>query len=310
MNRALPFVVSTAVLLPACFQVHPVALPDAAAGSGGAGTTVVGSGGAGGGDPAGSGGAGVEPGDGSASDLVVIGTGGAASGTGGALGTGGAGGAPGSGGRGTGGAVGTGGRSGTGGRGTGGMGTGGQVVTTPFHEDFEDGDYAGWILSDTTDPVAVTTTTAANGTARSFTMTESGSSGNWIERDIGPRFPSSVSWWGRAGQNDKRVGTFSLRHDDHHLSVPFLAVNFGNTTIGFDAGLGRIVEPYTANRWYHFEVRNIDWTTRRYDYYIDGVLQRAAIPFNSGRASTVRYIDFSSAPDVGGVAYWDEIDIR
>src|SRR5205823_8782918 len=31
--------------------------------------------------------------------------------------------------------------------------------------------------------------------------------------------------------------------------------------------------PFVAGEWYHVELRNIDWTNHRFDYYIDGNLR-------------------------------------
>ncbi|HTF06092.1 MAG TPA: hypothetical protein VK826_18810, partial [Bacteroidia bacterium] len=43
----------------------------------------------------------------------------------------------------------------------------------------------------------------------------------------------------------------------------------------------------TANTWYHVEARNMNWTSRTMDIYIDGLLVIPAWPFRSGTATSI-----------------------
>lgn len=53
--------------------------------------------------------------------------------------------------------------------------------------------------------------------------------------------------------------------------------------------------PYLADTWYHLELRNIDWLSRTFDYYVDGSLRATQIRLPSGK-----YGIGSIALDCGG----------
>jgi hypothetical protein len=63
--------------------------------------------------------------------------------------------------------------------------------------------------------------------------------------------------------------------------------------------------PYAANAWYHIELRNLDWTAKRFDYYVNGALIRAAAPFRASSATAVRRLDLFNM--TSATVYWDQI---
>jgi hypothetical protein len=273
-------------------------------GSGGRGGTT-GTGGAGGvaGTGGGTGGAGGG----------VAGTGGG--GAGGGAGTGGTGGVAGTGGAGTGGA-GTGG-AGTGGAGTGGAGTGG--ASPPLYkEDWEDGDIAGWAIAFTDHySYALDPGTGASGTSRALLLNKIMDSMYCCEGFIG-RLPAAIaprtiSYWIRAGQSglSSAVGYFAL-YSTEDASGNIMYSSFYGSSIWLTGATGAPGVPFVVDRWHHIELRNIDWTAHRFDYYVDDNLIVPGMSMGSAASSVLTIQMFTSRTTSVTIprVYYDEIEMR
>lgn len=64
--------------------------------------------------------------------------------------------------------------------------------------------------------------------------------------------------------------------------------------------------PYTPGQWYHFEYRNIDYTTQTFDYYINGMLMISDAPFQ-GPADYISQIQLFNGFEE--TVYYDDIQI-
>lgn len=60
----------------------------------------------------------------------------------------------------------------------------------------------------------------------------------------------------------------------------------------FYAGATEFSHPASSNTWYHIELKNIDWTNREFDIYVDGALQYTDFPFRDQTISNVNQIHF------------------
>src|SRR5262245_53470233 len=65
--------------------------------------------------------------------------------------------------------------------------------------------------------------------------------------------------------------------------------------------------PYTINTWYHMEMRNINWTTHTYDWYVNGSLLGAGVAFYTAMNDITRLDLFNGT---SSTAYWDEITFQ
>jgi len=63
---------------------------------------------------------------------------------------------------------------------------------------------------------------------------------------------------------------------------------------------------FSINTFYHFELRNINWTNRTFDFYIDGVLTRTGDYFLS-TGNSIGRVDLGDYYN-GANAYFDQID--
>ena len=48
---------------------------------------------------------------------------------------------------------------------------------------------------------------------------------------------------------------------------------------------------YTANQWYQIELRNIDWSNRTYDFYVNQIEESTRVPFRGDQTTGLTRID-------------------
>jgi hypothetical protein len=183
------------------------------------------------------------------------------------------------------------------------------AVDLPFYDGFEDGDFSDWTDGGGFGVKEVTNTTAAKG-QYSFHYQYTGGNGHFhgIHQDLTPGSqPDYASFYVRPGANNLSAGYFTLYTNGGTTgAIFFFARSTGFFYVNADVG-GNESFPYNALQWYHVEFKNIDFTGKTFDYYVDGNLIQAAIPFRN--AAVVNDIDrlylynFSSNSE----AWWDEI---
>jgi hypothetical protein len=175
-----------------------------------------------------------------------------------------------------------------------------------FGDDFEDGDFEGWIERGT-GRKEVTDQTAAGGTVFSYHEFNSPAGHfNGVSREFGAVQPAYISFYLRPG------ALFAATS-----YVTFYASNGGFVTYIYCSSSGRLcvnagnpgencsVE-YDARRWYYIELRNIDYVSRTFDYHVDHARIARAVPFmgddNHDIAGMFLYNYFENSQ-----AWWDEI---
>ncbi|MEZ4988204.1 MAG: HYR domain-containing protein [Saprospiraceae bacterium] len=154
----------------------------------------------------------------------------------------------------------------------GGGGTNGGVL---FYEGFESGG-----LGQFSEPnpsiytTTVTTTAPAAGSTYSVNLQGGNSTHDnpAIETTFSPIQPTNLSFYMKA-HADKFHGYFRMLDDN---DVPVFTITFFKFGQSFSfnnccgtSGTGH----YTLNQWHHVELRDIDWVNKRYNFYIDNVLQ-------------------------------------
>jgi hypothetical protein len=170
----------------------------------------------------------------------------------------------------------------------------GTCQTALFAEDFEDGDYAGWtegVLTGFTR--TITTATAANGTTRSLQLAKTTAvSGGYdgIYRTFSALQPTNISWYSRTTTSTATGANYapyitlgSSTAASNALLSHYIYRTSGSVTTGtmyLSAGGScssvTITTGININTWYLIEFRNINWSTRTFDYYVDGVQRPAA----------------------------------
>jgi hypothetical protein len=180
---------------------------------------------------------------------------------------------------------------------------------------FEDGWESGtwmptWSAAGGTYTRTVTTASPAVGT---YCFSQSGTSSHYMgtTTTFGPASPPNLSIWVKSSAVSGNNSGYVVIGDANTTS------NQGIIFFYFQSGgLGRLYAGAssqhqfnaTDNTWYHLEFRNIDWTLKTFDYYIDGVLTVTGFPFRSGSSTNVDRIylyNFSGT----ATAFYDDFTV-
>lgn len=180
----------------------------------------------------------------------------------------------------------------------------------PFSDGFESGTLGSWIIDGSANINETSSTTAANGLL-SFHSVNKGNTGHFTgihqEFSTGTQ-PKYMSFYVRPDSPTLASGYFVVTDHLGYELIFFYASETGRLYVNGDVG-GNKSYSYTADTWYHIEFRNIDWVGKKFDYYVDGALLQAGVPFrNASRASDAARLylyNFSS----NAHAYWDDISI-
>jgi hypothetical protein len=188
----------------------------------------------------------------------------------------------------------------------------GMCVDALFREDFEAGNYDRWTIGPGKYTRSVESSAAAAGTAYGLTQTLT-AFGNTTGPDglsmtfSPPLQPKTISWWERVPTPNNETGTFLLSstNDPTDPTAPLIEYDFDAFAVLFQGA--SIITNYETNRWYHMELRNIDWGSRTFDYYFDGALVKQGITFNN-KGTSVSRIDLFNY-NVSAPANWDQIEL-
>ena len=186
-----------------------------------------------------------------------------------------------------------------------------EAAGLPFtlEEDFEDGDFFGWINAGGAAIKEVTDVTAANGT--NFSYHEKNAAGGHfagIYRILPNTRPSYVGFYIRPGSETTPDAYFALRDANGFEGIFFFAGPDGNFGINSNVGGDQSV-PYTAETWYRIEFKQINWDSKTFDYYVNGQLIQELVPFrNPSLIGGFSRLDLYSFQP-GAEAWWDEITV-
>lgn len=151
----------------------------------------------------------------------------------------------------------------------------------PFFEGFESGRWTDWYSGFGSGKRQVTSQTAADG---NFSFRHYGQATNTHRRGIHQLFnfvhPTTVRFHVRAGSTAANDAMVSIT-DDNGAELAFFYASAQGVFIVNPGATGHGSFPYEANRWYEITLRNINWTQRTFDYYIDGLLVKAGLPFRN-----------------------------
>jgi len=176
-----------------------------------------------------------------------------------------------------------------------------------FEEDFEDGDYNGWVDAGGPGTKAVISWTAADGTLFSYREYNSAfghSDGIYAMTDtIQPR---RINFWVRSSLNNRAEG-YVVLEDSQGIDIVWFFMGGSGTLLCNPAQGGDSSYPYVGNTWYFITFANIDWTAKTFDYYVNGTLVVASVGFrNPGLVNDLDKIELYNF-HTNGDAVWDEI---
>jgi hypothetical protein len=187
----------------------------------------------------------------------------------------------------------------------------GQCVDYLFREDFESGALTGWSFGTGTYTRMVTSATAANGTTYSLYLVKSGGTIGYndgiYQTFASPLQPSSISWYGRVPTTPFYYAGNLALFSGPTASDQLFRGYFHYVGSVYFSGTTSATRGYTSNVWYHFELRNINWVSRTFDAYMDGVLVSTGMHF-SGTGTSIGRLDLFDYYSSGDAAYFDQIE--
>jgi uncharacterized repeat protein (TIGR01451 family) len=173
-----------------------------------------------------------------------------------------------------------------------------------FSEDFEDGDFAGWERDAVYGDWAVVSNTAAGG--RSSLSLVGGQGVHWdgLTHALPDLVPDIVKFSVQASRIDGGSTYVVLgASPERPQSAAFFFISWDGMGLLEDVNGGHRV-PFQLRRWYEIAL-HFSWARRTIDYYVDGVLREAGVPF---RGTNVSHLSQISLYNVSfAQSWWDDI---
>ena len=180
-----------------------------------------------------------------------------------------------------------------------------------FNDSFEDGNFTsypswGYRLGSGGSAWQITTS-GADSTAFALSYTGGLSDGYWTQMSVGIR-PSYISFWAKVSANTAaNTGEFVCGDSSYYnlWSIRFYFYSDGKMYVQDYTDVLRGGVSYSANTWYHVELKNINWTTYTYDFYVNGVASYTGVTMYADAPVDIATVDLFNESSVQ--AMWDEI---
>lgn len=194
------------------------------------------------------------------------------------------------------------------------------VATLPWSDGFEDGLWGRWWAANSDAVREVVSDTAGEG-MRSFHLRPTEPDDGhltgleqWFAYDPKPGY---ISFWIRPGPRDSATSYmvlgdvywtftgsgFSLALADF---IWFFANANGRFYLNDDVGGNQLVA-YAEGAWYKVEFRDLNWTTRTFDYWVNGTLVQAGVPLRNPTLASGMAVAFAYNYFTNTDAWWDEV---
>ncbi|MBE0637137.1 MAG: hypothetical protein IH598_01285, partial [Bacteroidales bacterium] len=119
-----------------------------------------------------------------------------------------------------------------------------------------------------------------------------------IMADFAPCTPTSLSYWAKSQGGG--ADTYLVIGDNNTSSNAGIAfIYFSNGVIRFYNGPVNYEFPFIANTWYQIELKNMNFITKTFDIWINGVQRQTGYAFRSTSSTNVSQIhlyNFASSP--------------
>ncbi len=145
-----------------------------------------------------------------------------------------------------------------------------------FYDGFGDGTLNKWVVDGT--GFGISSDTPPGG--KTYSAQQAGSDNN---HGVGMHVswssgisPSYISFWFMTNSTASHGPYVTSNVDDGTLNQHpfFIYIENSGDLVNSASGIADV--PAVPDRWYHIELRNIDWASYQYDYYLDGVFQGVA----------------------------------
>jgi hypothetical protein len=178
-----------------------------------------------------------------------------------------------------------------------------------FFDNFESGSFTPtWAVGSALTSTNVTTNNVAEG---NYSLTGTGGTGSshltGFSTTIPSLTPNEISYYMYTDGNTQSLNYTVMGENPTATGCVFF--NYWNGGLSNIRFVSSIDYEYAAapNNWYFIELKNIDWTNKTFDIYIDGTLQTTNFPFRDNTQNSINEIhlyNFNNGP-----GYWDRIQI-
>jgi V8-like Glu-specific endopeptidase len=173
--------------------------------------------------------------------------------------------------------------------------------STIFQDDFEDGNYDGWIHGSSSCTREVVDNTAAAGTTYSFTQIGSSDHRQGVYYTLPSITPGRLIFHVRTDSTEASAYVVLDAASSSECAVFFYS-GYGQLRVYQDKAYGTSRELLT---WYKVEFV-FHWLTKTFDFYVDDALVADSIPFRSSTASYINTIHLYNLRNAQ--AWWDEME--
>ncbi|PCI94667.1 MAG: hypothetical protein COB15_13495 [Flavobacteriales bacterium] len=176
--------------------------------------------------------------------------------------------------------------------------------TSNFFDGFEDGTYNNWTANGTSSNFQVINSNPATGNK---CLKIIGSSSNTLEYDFTPDTINYVSVKLRSDDISSYNNYFMLGNASYNYGICYI-VHSGTNQYRVYGGSSYFHTVTNSNNWTHFEVKNINYTSKTFDLFIDGNLVQSGMSFNNSSLTNISKIKLYNYDTFYG-GYYDDIQI-
>jgi hypothetical protein len=175
-----------------------------------------------------------------------------------------------------------------------------------FAEDFEDGNYDGWVNDGGNHTQQVTDETSAEG---SYCLTLIGGDLDLkgIYHELSNIEPNYVDFYVRSNSTTMNDGYFALKESYPGYIYSDAAVAFymkNDGTINVNGDNNELI-PYDADEWYKISFI-FNWSDKEVDFYVYDELIESGILFRDSKVDTLKYVHLNNQAS-GSQTWWDDI---
>ncbi|MCB9273927.1 MAG: hypothetical protein H6564_07790 [Lewinellaceae bacterium] len=183
--------------------------------------------------------------------------------------------------------------------------------TPALYDGFESGSYSPtWVHAGGSYTRSVDMVDPAVG---NYSLTQTGGSSHYegLLGSFAPAQPAEMSWWVQPKSGDY-AGAYVVIGDENTPSnfgiLWFYYYYYQNGFRFYANGSNDILIPASINNWYFVEIRDIDWTNKNFDIYINGNLIQSNFPFRSQASTSVSRVYLYNLSSISTAKY-DDINI-
>lgn len=174
-----------------------------------------------------------------------------------------------------------------------------------FYDGFENGTLSNWTDQGGTYTKQITSSNPATGNYCLEMINGTSTHLNGVRGTFSNATPNEISFKVKSTVANN-YGSF-VNIGDNPTSVNGILYFFMNNSGNFYVN-NTYVSNYVANQWYNIELRNINWTLKTYDFYINGALVLPSLAFRNTTVTQINRVDLYSWSSTGS-SYFDDIQI-